>query len=192
MDFNRIPANLVQTLCPIMVRIGLLSDTHGYLNPKIFKYFSECDELWHAGDIGDVKTADQLEEFKPLRAVYGNIDGGALRVRYPEDLFFESEGLKVYMTHIGGYPPKYNARTRKIIQSRKPDLFIDGHSHILKIMRDENIPNLLHINPGAAGRQGFHKVSTIVRFSVHAAKISDLQVIELGPRSLTKAMSSRE
>ena len=166
-----------------MIRIGLLSDTHNYINPKIFNYFRDCNEVWHAGDIGDVQTADQLEAFKPLRAVYGNIDGGKLRIRYPEDLFFEIEGLQVYMTHIGGYPPKYNSRTRKIIQTRKPDLFIDGHSHILKIMRDKNIPNLLHINPGAAGRQGFHKVSTIVRFSVDAAKISDLQVIELGPRS---------
>lgn len=166
-----------------MIRIGLLSDTHGYLNEKIFDYFKECDEIWHAGDIGDIPTADQLEAFRPLRAVCGNIDGHELRSRYPEDLFFNVEGISVYMTHIGGYPPKYNRRTRTLVRERKPDLFIDGHSHILKIMRDENIPNLLHINPGAAGRQGFHKVSTIVRFSIDSGKISDLQVIELGKRA---------
>jgi len=166
-----------------MRRIGLLSDTHGYLNPKIFSYFDACDEVWHGGDIGTVETADELESFKTLRAVYGNIDGNALRTRYPEDLFFEIEGLSVYMTHIGGYPPKYNKRTRPIIQARKPDLFIAGHSHILKIMRDKNIGDLLHINPGAAGKQGFHKVSTLVRFSVVDGRISDLQVIELGKRT---------
>ena len=162
-----------------MIRIGLLSDTHSYLNPKIFEYFNECDEIWHAGDIGNIETADKLENFRKFRAVYGNIDGHELRIRYPEDLFFEIEGVRVYMTHIGGYPPKYNKRTRPIIREHKPDLFIDGHSHILKIMRDETIPNLLHINPGAAGKQGFHRVATLVRFSLDHGKIKDLQVIEL-------------
>ncbi len=166
-----------------MKRIGLLSDTHGFLNPKIFVYFEECDEIWHAGDIGITDTADQLEKFKPLRAVYGNIDGKDLRARYPEDLFFTLEGVRIYMTHIGGYPPRYNSRVRKIIQQEKPDLFIDGHSHILKIMRDPNIDNLLHINPGAAGKQGFHKISTLVRFSLDSGAIKDLQVIELGKRA---------
>ncbi len=166
-----------------MKRIGLLSDTHGFLNPKIFGYFEECDEIWHAGDIGITDTADQLEKFKPLRAVYGNIDGKDLRARYPEDLFFTLEGVRIYMTHIGGYPPRYNSRVRKIIQQEKPDLFIDGHSHILKIMRDPNIDNLLHINPGAAGKQGFHKISTLVRFSLDSGAIKDLQVIELGKRA---------
>lgn len=166
-----------------MHRIGLLSDTHGYLNPKIFHYLENCDELWHAGDIGNLATADTLESFKPFRAVYGNIDGGELRVRYPEDLFFTCEGIHIYMTHIGGYPPKYNKRTKSIIQSKKPDLFISGHSHILKIMRDPNVPDLLHINPGAAGKQGFHKTATVVRFTIDGKKISDLQVIELGKRT---------
>ncbi|MCA6075379.1 metallophosphoesterase family protein [Fulvivirga sedimenti] len=166
-----------------MKRIGLLSDTHGFLNPKIWEYFQECDEIWHAGDIGTIEAADDLEKFRPLRAVYGNIDGKDLRVRYPEDLFFTLGGVRVYMTHIGGYPPRYNPRVRKIIQQEKPDLFIDGHSHILKIMRDPGLPNLLHINPGAAGKQGFHKISTLVRFSLEAGRISDLQVIELGKRA---------
>ncbi|MEJ2003596.1 MAG: metallophosphoesterase family protein [Cyclobacteriaceae bacterium] len=170
-----------------MIRIGLLSDTHGYLNPKIFSYFEECDELWHAGDIGDIKTADQLEEFKPLRAVYGNIDGGELRVRYPEDHFFETEGLRVYMTHIGGYPPKYNKRTRPIVRSEKPDLFISGHSHILKIMRDDHIPNLLHINPGAAGKKKACSQGT--GHSFFCKDLSSLQTFLLSPLSLPSSLS---
>lgn len=163
------------------MRIGLLSDTHGYLDPAILAHFAECDEVWHAGDIGSEEVADQLEGFKPFRAVYGNIDGGALRRRYPEDLHFTCEGLKVYLTHIGGYPGKYPARIRKILEAEKPGLFICGHSHILKVMPDP-VFHLLHINPGACGREGFHHMNTIVRFNIKEEKLTSLEVIELGMR----------
>jgi putative phosphoesterase len=164
-----------------MKRIGLLSDTHSYLDEKILDYFEECDEIWHAGDIGDVSVADQLEAFRPFRAVYGNIDDEKVRVRYPENLRFECEGMDVFMTHIGGYPGRYNKRVREILQEDPPDLYICGHSHILKIMPDKKL-DLLHINPGACGIHGFHKVRTIVRFTIKEAKIEDLEVIELGLR----------
>lgn len=164
-----------------MKRIGLLSDTHGYLHPDIMRHFAACDELWHAGDIGSLELADQLEAFRPLRAVYGNIDGGSLRLRYPENMHFTCEGLKVYMTHIGGYPGKYPARIKKVLASERPGLFICGHSHILKIMPDPGF-QLLHINPGACGREGFHKVCTVIRFGVEDGRIKDLEVVELGLR----------
>jgi putative phosphoesterase len=164
-----------------MKRIGLLSDTHSYLDEKILDYFEECDEIWHAGDIGDVSVADQLEAFRPFRAIYGNIDDEKVRVRYPENLRFECEGMDVFMTHIGGYPGRYNKRVREILQEDPPDLYICGHSHILKIMPDKKL-DLLHINPGACGIHGFHKVRTIVRFTIKEAKIEDLEVIELGLR----------
>lgn len=162
-------------------RIGLLSDTHSFLSPDIFTYFEECDEVWHAGDIGDEAVASQLEAFRPLRAVFGNIDGPPIRRRFPEDLRFECEGVDVFMTHIGGYPGRYNKRVRDILRANPPRLFICGHSHILKVMPDRTL-GLLHINPGAAGREGFHKVRTIIRFSLEAGNISDLQVVELGMR----------
>lgn len=162
-------------------RIGLLSDTHSVLDSKVLDYFAECDEIWHAGDIGNVEVADRLEAFKPFRAVYGNIDGANLRVRYPLDLRFECEGLDVLMTHIGGYPGKYQKRVRDILLQNPPKLFICGHSHILKIMPDKQF-NLLHINPGACGNEGFHQIKTIVRFTMENAAIKDLEVIELGKR----------
>ena len=164
-----------------MLRIGLLSDTHSYLNPAILTHFAECDEIWHAGDIGSVEVADALEAFRPLRAVYGNIDGGPLRRRYPENLHFSCEGVKVFLTHIGGYPGKYPARIKEIFRTEQPDLFICGHSHILKVMPDP-VFHLLHINPGACGREGFHKISTVVRFSLEAGRVKDLEVVELGLR----------
>lgn len=164
-----------------MKRIGLLSDTHSFLDPKIFEYFSECNEIWHAGDIGNVELADQLEAFKPFRAVYGNIDGAPLRARYPLDLRFDCEGVDVWMTHIGGYPGKYQKRVRDIMIQNPPKLFICGHSHILKVMSDKQF-HLLHINPGACGKEGFHKMRTVVRFSLHEGIIKDLEVIELGLR----------
>ncbi len=164
-----------------MKRIGLLSDTHSYLDESIFQYFEECDEIWHAGDIGSMEVADRLEAFRPLRAVYGNIDDMPMRRRFPEDLRFTCEGVDVFMTHIGGYPGRYNKRVRAIIQQNPPTLFICGHSHILKAMPDKKY-GLLHINPGAAGQQGFHKVKTIVRFTLEAGNIKDLQVVELGVR----------
>ncbi len=166
-----------------MKRIGLLSDTHGWLDDSIFDYFSGVDEIWHAGDIGDVAVADRLEAFKPFRAVYGNIDGGALRVRYPEDQIFTLEGVSVWMTHIGGYPPRYAPRVKNRILTINPKLFISGHSHILKVMPDPQRPGSLHINPGAAGRYGFHLEKTIVRFALNEGRIENLEVINLGKRA---------
>lgn len=166
-----------------MIKIGLLSDTHAHLDTRIFDYFKDVDEIWHAGDIGSEELADELEDFKPLRAVYGNIDGGNLRVRYPEDQIFTLEDVSIWMTHIGGYPPKYNSRIRARIGELNPKLFISGHSHILKIMPDPGRPRSLHINPGAAGKQGFHKEMTIVRFELNAGKIENLEVINLGKRA---------
>lgn len=163
------------------MRIGLLSDTHSYLDPTIFKHFEACDEVWHAGDLGSTALADALEEFKPLRAVYGNIDGHELRARYPENQVFELEGLRVFMTHIGGYPGRYHPRVRPLLQADPPQLFISGHSHIVKIMPDNKL-NLLHINPGACGREGFHKMRTMVRFRIEAGRIHELELIELGLR----------
>ncbi len=164
-----------------MKKIGLLSDTHSTLDPKVFHYFEEVDEIWHAGDIGNMEVIEKLEAFKPLRAVYGNIDGGKLRTEFPIDLRFDCEGMDVWITHIGGYPGRYNKRVREIMASNPPDLFICGHSHILKVIPDKK-HNLLHINPGACGVHGFHKVKTIIRFNIDQAKIIDLQVIELGVR----------
>lgn len=164
-----------------MKRIGLISDTHGHLDEALFDYLEECDEIWHAGDIGTAEVADRLEGFRPLRAVYGNIDDPALRRRFPEDLRFTLEGVEVFMTHIGGYPGRYTGRVRRILQQKPPRLYICGHSHILKVMPDKKL-GLLHINPGACGVQGFHKMKTIVRFTLEDGDIRDLQVVELGKR----------
>ncbi|MEM9847736.1 MAG: metallophosphoesterase family protein [Bacteroidota bacterium] len=164
-----------------MKRIGLLSDTHSHLETSIFDYFESCDEIWHAGDIGNVKLVKQLMDFRPFRAVYGNIDGKDIRVDFSENLIFELEGVKVFMTHIGGYPGRYNARVRNIIIAEQPKLYICGHSHILKVQYDPK-HKLLHINPGAAGNHGFHKVKTITRFTLVEGNIKDLEVIELGKR----------
>lgn len=164
------------------MKVGLLSDTHDFLDDSIFKYFKECDEIWHAGDIGSIDIADQLSGFKSFRAVYGNIDEPSLRHRYPEELIFEIEGLKVFIIHIGGYPPKYNKSIRRRLDEVNPGLFICGHSHIAKIINDPE-RRLLHINPGAAGRQGFHNIRSIVRFSILEGKIKNVQFIELGKRT---------
>lgn len=165
------------------MRIGLISDTHSWLDERVFHHFKDCDEVWHAGDIGDTGVSDRLAAFKPLRAVYGNIDGATLRRMHPLEQCFELAGLKVYMIHIGGYPGRYPAKVYSRLLEEKPGLFISGHSHILKVMPDRQL-NLLHINPGAAGNHGFHKVKTLVRFGIEAGKIFDLQAIELGPRSM--------
>ncbi|HYF68530.1 MAG TPA: metallophosphoesterase family protein [Ohtaekwangia sp.] len=164
------------------MKIGLLSDTHSDLDPKVFKYFESCDEVWHAGDIGDEQVVSALENFKPFRAVYGNIDTVKMQARFPEDLFFECEGLNIWMTHIGGTPPRYNTRIKKKLKERVPDVFICGHSHILRINRDEDHHGMLYINPGAAGNHGFHSIKTIVRFEINDAKIQNMEVIELGKR----------
>jgi putative phosphoesterase len=162
------------------MRIGLMSDTHGFLDDAIFKYFAECDEIWHAGDFGP-NVLDRLEAFKPLRAVYGNIDGPDIRGRVAEDLHWVCLGVQVYMTHMGGYPGNYSPHARKEIAAAKPALFITGHSHILRVMRDP-AANLLHINPGACGHQGFHSLRTILRFTIEDARISQVEAVELGKR----------
>ena len=160
-----------------MKRIGLISDTHGYLHPNLEKLFAQCDEIWHAGDVGNYEVIEQLEKFKPVRGVYGNIDGQDIRTRFPKNLRFNCEGVDVWITHIGGYPNRYNQEIRAEITNNPPKLFICGHSHILKVMYDEKL-KLLHINPGAAGQQGFHKVITIVRFTIDKNEIKDLEVVE--------------
>lgn len=164
------------------MKIGLLSDTHSYLDTKIISYFNGCDEIWHAGDIGNKAVADELEKIKPVRAVFGNIDDPVMQARYPEDLWFDCEGLSVWITHIGGAPPNYNPRIKKILKERIPDIFICGHSHILRIKNDAAYKNMLYINPGAAGNHGFHNIKTIVRFEVIGKEIKNLEVIELGKR----------
>ncbi|MGZ3765487.1 MAG: metallophosphoesterase family protein [Mucilaginibacter sp.] len=161
-----------------MVRIGLLSDTHGYLDDAVFKHFENCDEIWHAGDFGTIELADKLAAFKPLRGVYGNIDGKELRLDYQEHLRFKCEEVDVWMTHIGGYPGKYNPSIRQEIYTNPPKLFICGHSHILKVIYDKKI-NSLHLNPGAAGKQGWHKLRTMLRFCISEEKIHTLEAIEL-------------
>lgn len=163
------------------MKIGLLSDTHSFLDPKVFDYFQACDEIWHGGDFG-IGVLEQLESFKPIRAVFGNIDDLELRTRLPEDLWFTCEGLSVFMTHIGGAPPNYNPRVNKILSARIPDIFICGHSHILRIKKDASYKNMLYLNPGAAGNHGFHSVKTLVRFEISGTEIKNMEVIELGKR----------
>ncbi len=164
-----------------MQRIALLSDTHNYLDPKIFKYFESCDQIWHAGDIGTIAIADELAKIKPLIAVYGNIDGQDIRKMYPKNQRFKCEDVDVFITHIGGYPNRYSPDVLGEIKKNTPKLFICGHSHILKVMFDNHY-QLLHINPGAAGIHGFHTVKTFVRFTIDGDKIKDLEVVELGLR----------
>lgn len=159
------------------MKIGLLSDTHSYLDPKILRYFNECDEIWHAGDIGDRMVADELEKLKPLRAVYGNIDDKDMQVRFPEDLWFTCEGLTICMMHIGGAPPNYNPRVKKMLKDKVPDIFICGHSHILQVKKDPAYKNMLYVNPGAAGNQGFHPIKTLLRFEIVGKEIRKMEVV---------------
>lgn len=161
------------------MKIGLLSDTHSYLHPHIFDHFKNVDKIWHAGDIGTMAVSDRLQDFKPFRAVYGNIDGADIRKHHPEVQVFTINKLKVLMIHIGGYPPRYNERSKALVDFHKPDLFITGHSHILKVVPDAK-RNLLHLNPGACGKYGWHKVKTIMRFDVLEDRIDNLEVIEIG------------
>ncbi len=160
-----------------MTKILLLSDTHSYIDDTILKYVKQADEVWHAGDIGDLKVTDAIKELKPLRAVFGNIDDAKTRVEFPENNRFMCEGVDVWITHIGGYPNRYDVRIREDIRKNPPKLFICGHSHILKVMPDKKL-NLLHMNPGAAGKHGFHKTRTMLRFSIDGSKIDNLEVIE--------------
>jgi len=166
-----------------MTRIGLISDTHGFLDEAVFKHFENCDEVWHGGDFGE-GVANRLNAEsgrKVLRGVYGNIDTQTIRAEFPEQLVFMCEGVKVMMRHIGGAPPKYNPETRKELQLHQPQLFISGHSHILKVMYDPAI-NCLHMNPGAAGKHGWHKIRTLIRFVIDGKDMKECEVIELGKR----------
>ncbi|GEO04578.1 phosphoesterase [Adhaeribacter aerolatus] len=165
------------------MKIGLISDTHSYLDEQILRHLQDCDEIWHAGDFGSIEVSETLAAVAPLRGVYGNIDDQQIRIAHPKIQRFTVAGLSVLMTHIGGYPGKYHPDIRPVIKANPPQLFITGHSHILKIMPDKILNNLLHINPGAAGRHGFHTVRTMVKFNIDASKIEQLQVIELGKRT---------
>lgn len=167
------------------MRIGLISDTHSHIDDSLFEYLEECDQVWHAGDIGNIETADKLEEFKKFRAVYGNIDGHQLRARYPKELHFECRGITIYMTHIGGYPGKYPKFIYNKLKWYRPTLFICGHSHILKVMRDQEF-GTLHMNPGACGVHGFHKFKTLLRFSIINQQIKNVEAIQLGLRGTIK------
>ena len=160
-----------------MKRIILLSDSHHTIDERIFPYLKKCDEIWHAGDIGKLEVTDTLKKFDVLRAVWGNIDNHIIRKEFQETTYFKCEELKVMMTHIGGYPGRYEKGIKEIIKNKKPDLFISGHSHILKIIHDKEL-NLLHMNPGAIGNYGWHKVKTIISFYVNGKEIKDLNVIE--------------
>lgn len=166
------------------MKIGLISDTHSYLDRKVFEHFKSCDEIWHAGDIGTMSLADELAGFRPLRAVYGNIDDKDIRERFPENLWMDVEGVSVLMTHIGGSPPNYNPRVKRLLKEKTPQVFICGHSHILRIKRDTAFNNMLYVNPGAAGQHGFHTMKTILRFEIVAGEIKNMEVIELGKRGL--------
>lgn len=168
------------------MKIGLISDTHGYLDPTVASWFSDCDEIWHAGDIGEPAVADELEKLKPLRAVFGNVDNKPLQIRFPEDLRFTCEGVDVLITHIAGRPPSYNPRVRKLLAADPPDILICGHSHILAVKRDPQYRNMLFINPGAAGNHGFHSVKTIIRFEINEGNVEKMEAIELGKRGSLK------
>ena len=160
------------------MKIGLLSDTHGFIDDKVLDFMDACDEIWHAGDIGTLELANFFENYKPFRAVYGNIDNHDIRAMFPERQRFECEGVDVFMTHIGGYPGNYDSRIKGEMFNNPPKLFISGHSHILKVVNDKKL-GLLHINPGAIGKSGFHQVRTAVRFKIEKGRISDLDVLEI-------------
>ena len=161
-----------------MKLIGLISDTHGFLDSRFIYHLKNCDEIWHAGDIGSQEVAEKLKEIAPLKAVFGNIDSHKIRLEFPEKIRFMCEQVDVFITHIGGYPGRYDKRVKKVLQSKPPTLFICGHSHILKVMNDKKL-GILHMNPGAAGNSGLHKVKTMIRFKIDGKNISDLEVVEL-------------
>ena len=161
-----------------MKLIGLISDTHGFLDSRFTTYLKKCDEIWHAGDIGSMEVAEKLKEIALLKAVFGNIDNHKIRLEFPENLRFMCEKVDVFITHIGGYPGRYDKRVKEKLQTNLPTLFICGHSHILKVMNDKKL-GILHMNPGAAGNSGLHKVKTMLRFKIDGKNISDLEVVEL-------------
>ena len=164
-----------------MTKILLLSDTHSFIDAQILKFVKQADEVWHAGDIGDLKVTDQIKKLKPLRAVYGNIDDATARLEFPLHNKFNCEGVSVWITHIGGYPNKYNPTIREELKANPPKIFISGHSHILKVQFDKKL-NLLHLNPGAAGKHGFHKIRTMLRFEIDGKDIKNMEIIELQQR----------
>jgi putative phosphoesterase len=164
------------------VEILILSDTHGYMDDQILEHARSADETWHAGDLGGKNVADALERAGRLRAVYGNVDGGELRQRFPLHQRFTVEDVPVFMTHIGGYPGRYERGIKDLLKADRPRLFISGHSHIVKVMRDASLGNLIHINPGAAGKEGFHKVRTLVKLEIAKARVFNVRVLELGQR----------
>lgn len=166
------------------MKIGLISDTHSYIDDTILNYLSTCDEVWHAGDFGNEKVLHEISQIKPLRGVYGNIDGTGIRKFFPEKLYFKVEGLRVFMIHIGGYPGRYAKGIKELLIQHPPDIFISGHSHILKVMRDQKLNNMLHLNPGAAGHEGFHQMRTMLRFNIENGKVSQMEVIEFGKRGI--------
>lgn len=168
-----------------MTKIGLLSDTHSYLDPRVFEHFDSCDEIWHAGDIGTPEIIDQLQAFKPLRAVHGNIDGYDIRLSCPPVLRFSCENVNVLLTHIGGYPNHFGAEAKALLKQEVPDLFVCGHSHILKVQYDQKL-KMLCVNPGAAGRYGFHTVQTLLRLTIDKYDITDLEAIELASSRFAK------
>lgn len=170
--------------------VGLISDTHGFLDEALLGHLKDCDEIWHAGDLGSGESGpfgllERLRSFKPVKAVYGNIDGAEIRAELPADLAWECEGLRIYMRHIGGYPGNYDRRAKEGLLREKPDLFVCGHSHILRVMRDSDL-NLLHMNPGACGHNGWHKLRTALRFTVEKGKVADVVAIELGTRGRSR------
>lgn len=164
-----------------MTRVGLISDTHHFLDDTVFRHFEKCDEIWHAGDFGTIEIAGKLSAFKPLKGVYGNIDGFDIRSVYPETLRWKCEDVDVLMTHIGGYPGRYAPAVKAQMKISPPKLFISGHSHILKIIYDKQF-DCLHMNPGAAGKQGWHTMRTLIRFAIDGNIMKDCEVIELGKR----------
>lgn len=174
-----------------MLRVGLISDTHGFLDPKVKEHFSEVDEIWHAGDIGDWKIIEELEAICPVvRTVWGNIDSHTIRIQSQEHLIWEVEGFKIWMTHIGGYPQRYPAAIKQMLSTVKPNIFICGHSHILKVMRDPAYQNMIVLNPGAAGVHGWHNVKTVLRFTLDNQKMTQLEAIELGKRGEIKSTTN--
>jgi putative phosphoesterase len=162
-------------------KILLLSDTHSFIDNQILKFIKLADEVWHAGDIGNIKVTDNIKQLKPLRAVYGNIDNKEIRSEFPLDNRFTVENIDVWITHIGGYPHRYNSRIKEEISNNPPKIFISGHSHILKVMHDKKL-NLIHLNPGAAGKHGFHQIRTMLRFEINNSNIENMEVIELEKR----------
>ena len=167
------------------MKVGLISDTHGYLDPKIFHYFKKCDEIWHAGDFGNIELFEKLENFRPLRAVFGNIDGHEIRMRTTEIAYISRDGMNIMITHIAGKPPSYTKKIKTLLLERRPNILVCGHSHILKVMFDKKY-NIWYLNPGAAGNHGFHKVKTILRFEIVNGKIFNMEVVKIGARTFQK------